>query len=188
MQKLRILETERRFRKDEVITDKQKATSVKDIVDILMPQMGDLKTKVFKVVDLDSNNQILDILNTTIGTVDQANPIIREIIHSALQKFAASIICVRNHQSGETLPSNEDIIFAKELSQAGKIMQGKVMKMISFQCYSSGYWKKMSHGKKIPKILHPNRYAGKRKNKWKIEKYIHQKINRQTEGAIRFQE
>ena len=43
------LEIGRRFREDEVSTGKQKVGSAKDIVDILMPQMRDMKTEVFKV-------------------------------------------------------------------------------------------------------------------------------------------
>lgn len=60
------LEIGRRFREDEASTGKQKVSSVKDIVDILMPQMRDLKTEMFKVVYLDSNNRIIDIAATAI--------------------------------------------------------------------------------------------------------------------------
>ena len=51
----------RRFREDEVSIGKQKIKSAKDIVEILMPQMRDRKTEVFKVVHLDSNNRIIDM-------------------------------------------------------------------------------------------------------------------------------
>jgi len=69
-----------------VSTGKQKIASAKDVVDIVMPQLRDLKTEVFKVVYLDSNNRIIDISDASVGTVDQAFPIVREIIHAALQK------------------------------------------------------------------------------------------------------
>jgi DNA repair protein RadC len=120
------LEIGRRFREDEVTVSKQKITSAKDIVDILMPQMRDLKTEVFKVIYLDNNNCIIDISDAAIGTIDHAFPIIREIIHSALQKFAKSIVCVHNHPSGNILPSPEDKKFTKELCIAGKLMEVRV--------------------------------------------------------------
>lgn len=116
------LEIGRRFREDEVSTGKQKIASAKDIVDIVMPQMRDLKTEVFKVAYLDSNNRIIDISDTAIGTVNQVIPIIREIIHSALQKFAVSIICLHNHPSANTAPSTEDRRLTKELGDASKLM------------------------------------------------------------------
>ncbi|MBU1809399.1 MAG: DNA repair protein RadC [Candidatus Omnitrophica bacterium] len=121
------LEIGRRFREDEASAGKQKITSAKDVVAIIMPQVRDLKTEVFKVVYLDSNNRIIDIADAVTGTVTKAMPIVREIIHSALQKFAASIICAHNHPSAKTEPSAEDKKFTKELYDAGKLMEIKVL-------------------------------------------------------------
>jgi len=121
------LEIGRRFREDEASTGKQKVSSAKDIVDILKPQLRDLKTELFKVVYLDSNNRIVDITDAATGTVNHAMPIVREIIHSALQKFAVSIICVHNHPSANITPSTEDRKFTKELSDAGKLMEIKIV-------------------------------------------------------------
>ena len=121
------LEIGRRFREDEASAGKQKVKSAKDIVEILMPQLRDLKTEVFKVVYLDSNNRIIDIVDATTGTVNQAMPIVREIIHAALQKFAVSIICVHNHPSGRIEPSLQDKQFTKELNDAGKVIGIKVI-------------------------------------------------------------
>jgi DNA repair protein RadC len=116
------LEIGRRFREDEVISVKQKIASAQDVVSIIMPQMRDLKTEVFKVVYLNSNNRIIDISNAATGTVNQAMPIVREIIHAALQKFAAAIICIHNHPSANITPSPEDKKFTRELSAAGKLL------------------------------------------------------------------
>ena len=121
------LEIGRRFREDEASKDKQKITSAKEVVDIIMPQMRDFKNEVFKVVYLNSKNGIIEIADAACGTVDRAMPIVREIIHAALQKFAASIICAHNHPSGDPKPSAEDAAFTKELYQAGKIMQIRVL-------------------------------------------------------------
>jgi DNA repair protein RadC len=121
------LEIGRRFREDEVLSIKQKIASAQDVVNMLLPQVRDLKTEVSKVVFLDSDNQIIDISDAATGTVNQALPIIREIIHTALQKYAAAIVCVHNHPSGNTTPSPEDKQFTKELSAAGKLMGIKVL-------------------------------------------------------------
>ena len=92
-----------------------------------MPQMRDLKTEIFKVIYLDSHNRITDIVNAAVGTVNHAMPIIREIIHGALQNFAVSIICVHNHPSGDPKPSTEDRDFTRELCQAGNVMRVKML-------------------------------------------------------------
>lgn len=121
------LEIGRRYRQNEVSIVKQKITSVRDVVDIVMPQMRDLKTELFKVVYLDSINRIIDISDAAVGTVNQVMPIVREIIHSALQKFAVSIVCVHNHPSGDMTPSMQDKEFTKQLCDAGKVLQVKVL-------------------------------------------------------------
>jgi len=114
------LEIGRRFREDEVFSVKQKIASARDIVDIVLPHMRDLKTEVSKVVYLNGDSRIIDISDAATGTVNQAMPIIREIIHAALQKFATAIVCVHNHPSANITPSPEDEKFTKELAAAGK--------------------------------------------------------------------
>ena len=116
------LEIGKRFREDEVLGSKQKIASAKEVVDIIMPQMRDLKTEVFKVIYLNSNNKIIDIADAAYGTVNQAAPIVREIVHGALQKFAAAIICVHNHPSANIAPSAEDKKITGELSAAAKLL------------------------------------------------------------------
>ena len=121
------LEIGRRFRDVEVNGPRQKIASAQDIVDMIMPQMRDLKTEIFKVVYLNSNNRIIEISDAAVGTVNHAMPIVREIIHTALQKFAAAIICVHNHPSANIAPSPEDKKFTQELTAAGKLMDIKVL-------------------------------------------------------------
>jgi len=121
------LEIGRRFREDEALIVKQKIASARDIIEIILPQMRDLKTEVSKVVYLNSDNRIIDISDAALGTVNHAMPIIREIFHSALQKYAAAIICIHNHPSGNIVPSPADNIFTKELTAAGKLMGIKVL-------------------------------------------------------------
>ncbi len=120
------IEIGRRFQ-EETLTEKQKIKSAKDIVDLLMPRMRDLKKEVFKVVLLNTQNQILGIEEITQGTVNRAAPIIREIFQKALQHFAAAIICVHNHPSGNPNPSREDECFTDELIKAGNVLQIKVL-------------------------------------------------------------
>lgn len=121
------LEIGRRFREVESSLEKIKIKSSRDIVDILMPRMRDLKKEVFKVVFLNSQNQIIAIEDITEGTVNHASPIIREIFQKALQHFAVSIVCVHNHPSGECVPSQEDKNFTRQLMTAGDTLQVKVL-------------------------------------------------------------
>ena len=114
------LEIGRRFREDETKEQRPQIKSSKDVVDILMPRMRDLKKEVFKVVYLDSQNRIIEISDAAEGTVTHAYPIIREIFQKALQLFASSAICAHNHPSGAIEPSKEDEELTRHLIRAGK--------------------------------------------------------------------
>ncbi len=121
------IEIGRRFQEEEVKQNKPKIKSAQDVVEFIMPRMRDLKKEIFKVLLLNSQNQIIEIIEATEGTVNKATPIIREIFQKAMQHFATSIICVHNHPSGNPKPSREDKAFTDELVQAGKVLQIKVL-------------------------------------------------------------
>jgi len=106
---------------------KGKAKSSKEVADLFMPRMRDLKKEVFKVLLLDGRNNIADIVEIDEGTVTQTTPYVREIISKALQNFSPAIVCVHNHPSGDPKPSQEDKNFTKELVNAGKFMQVKIL-------------------------------------------------------------
>ncbi len=103
--------------------------SPKEVADLFMPRMRDLKKEAFKILLLDGQSNIMDIKGIEIdeGTVTQASPNIREIMSKALQNFAAALVCVHNHPSGNPDPSQEDKRFTKDLVIAGKAMQIRVL-------------------------------------------------------------
>ena len=121
------IEIGRRFREEQIKQVQPKMESAKDVANILMPRMRDLKKEIFKVLLLNSQNRIIDITEVEEGTVNQANPIIREIFYRALQDFAAFIICVHNHPSGNPQPSQEDKEFTQKLVQAGEALLIKAL-------------------------------------------------------------
>jgi DNA repair protein RadC len=92
-----------------------------------MPRLRDLKKEVFKLILLNSRNHVIDIVEITQGTVNQANPLMREIFQKALENFSVGIICAHNHPSGDCQPSQEDKLFTKELIAAGKVLQIKIL-------------------------------------------------------------
>jgi len=101
---------------------KSKIKDSKDIADLFIGRMRDLKKEIFQILLLNNRNNIIDTIEITEGTVSQAHPIIREIISKALQAFASALVCVHNHPSGNSCPSKEDRDFTRELCQAGKVM------------------------------------------------------------------
>ena len=121
------IEIGRRFQEEHIKEDRPVIESSKDVVEILMPRLRDLKKETVKVLLLNSQNRIIDIIEATEGTVNYANPIIRDIFQKALQSFAVSLICVHNHPAGDPTPSPEDRKFTRELYQGGKCLQISVL-------------------------------------------------------------
>jgi len=91
-----------------------------DVANYLMPLMRDLKKERFMLLLLDRRNTISDMVDIDYGTVDRANPYIRDIIQTAIKYNAPSIIVAHNHPSGSATPSKDDKSFTKSLMMATK--------------------------------------------------------------------
>jgi len=121
------LEIGRRFREEKAKDDRFMVQSSKEAAAILAPRMRHLRKEVFKVMLLDSQNRIIEIIEAQEGTVNRVCPSLREIFAKALEYFAVSIICFHNHPCGEPAPSLEDKEFTLRLSEAGKALQINIL-------------------------------------------------------------
>ncbi|KQC09474.1 MAG: hypothetical protein APR62_14150 [Smithella sp. SDB] len=114
------IEMGKRFYEGKVVPRKIKIEKAKDVAVLLSPRMRDLKKEVFKVLYLDTKNRLINIVELSNGTVDEVNPVIREIFHKALECFASSFICVHNHPSGNCEPSVDDRDLTKDILDVSK--------------------------------------------------------------------
>jgi len=121
-----VFEIARRFMSEKSYS-RRTVNSPKEAAALFMPRLRDLKKEIFKILLLDSKNNIIDTFEIEEGTVDRAAPQVREIAVKALQNFAVSIIAVHNHPSGDPEPSEEDISFTEELKKAGDVLQLNVL-------------------------------------------------------------
>lgn len=109
-----------------------KVVSSKSVWDILRRHLVDLNHEEFWILLLSRNNKVLakELISKggLSGTV--ADPKI--IFGIALQHQASAIILAHNHPSGNLKPSHEDISLTQKLSQAGKILDIKVLDHLIF--------------------------------------------------------
>jgi len=101
--------------------------SSREVFDYLYHSMRDLKKEVFKVMFMDSQNQVIGIEDLFEGTLNASAVYPREIIEKAIRYNAASLIFVHNHPTGNPEPSENDRQITWELVFAGSIMQMKVL-------------------------------------------------------------
>ncbi len=121
-----VQEVAREFLKKKII-DKPIYKSSQEIFDYLYHSMRDLKKEVFKVLYLNSQNQIIDTANLFEGTITNSSISPRQVMESAIKHNAASLIFVHNHPSGNPEPSPNDKEITKDLLYAASIMQIKVL-------------------------------------------------------------
>ncbi len=121
-----VQEVAREFLKEKII-DKSVYKSSQEIFDYLYHSMRDLKKEVFKVIYLNSQNQIIDITNLFEGTITSSSISPRQVMESAIKHNAASLIFVHNHPSGNPEPSGNDKEITRDLLYAASIMQIKVL-------------------------------------------------------------
>lgn len=133
-----VQEVSRRFLKEKIIK-KAICRSSKEVFDYLYHSLRDLKKEQFKVIFVDTKNQIIEEKTLFEGTVDSSAVYPREIMKDALKYHASSLIFVHNHPSGDPEPSLCDKEITKELVFAAKIMQLKVLDhiIIGNNCYFS---------------------------------------------------
>ncbi|MGD1967508.1 MAG: DNA repair protein RadC [Desulfobacterales bacterium] len=94
----------------------------KALFDYLYHQIGDKRREFFKVIFLNSKNQVIAAETISEGTLTASSVYPREVIQAALSYDAAALIFAHNHPSGDPQPSSEDIVVTRQLVFAGKVM------------------------------------------------------------------
>lgn len=107
--------------------DKIKIDSPTKIVNLMMDELRYLKQEHFKIVLLDTKNQIIKIENISVGTLNASIVHPRDVFNAAIKRHANSMILLHNHPSGDPSPSQEDINITNRLIEVGEIIGIKVL-------------------------------------------------------------
>ena len=94
----------------------------KALFDYLYHSIGDKNREFFKVIFLNSKNQVIGARTISEGTLTASSVYPREVIQAALSHDAAALIFAHNHPSGDPKPSSEDVAVTRQLVFAGKVM------------------------------------------------------------------
>ena len=93
----------------------------------LFPELPNSAQEAFCCVDVDAKNNVLDKRLVTLGLADATLIHPREVYRGAILNNAAAIIVVYNHPSGDSSPSAEDLRITKQLVEAGRIVDIRVL-------------------------------------------------------------
>ena len=121
-----IHEVSRRFLRDRMI-GRPACHSSREVYEYLTHALRDQKREQFKVIFLDSKNQVLTEKTLFEGTVDSSAVYPREVIKDALRVGAAALIFAHNHPSGDPEPSLCDKEVTRDLVFAARLVEIRVL-------------------------------------------------------------
>jgi DNA repair protein RadC len=94
----------------------------KALFDYLYHSIRDKSREFFKVIFLNSKNEVIAANTISEGTLTASSVYPREVIQAALGHAAAALIFAHNHPSGDPQPSSDDVAVTRQLVFAGRIM------------------------------------------------------------------
>ena len=108
---------------------KKDAPSIKTPADVAkeLVEFNDSETEQFIIMVLDARNKlkIAEVVTSGLSDASLVHP--REVFKTAVRASGNAVILAHNHPSGNTSPSPEDIRITKQMVEAGKILDIKVL-------------------------------------------------------------
>lgn len=86
-----------------------------------------LAQESFHVLALNTRNRLIGRMMVTLGVVDSCLVHPREVFRGAIMTNASAIVLVHNHPSGDPTPSAEDVRITKQLIEAGKVLDIRII-------------------------------------------------------------
>ena len=113
--------------KDKAEKQKISFKNKNQLISYLRNDIGFSKNEEFKVLFLNSVNEIIETEILFTGTIDKSAVYPRKILERALYHNARSIVFVHNHPSGNVSPSEKDIELTEEMKKFFKIVDINVL-------------------------------------------------------------
>ena len=93
----------------------------------LCSDLRGLAQESFQVLCLNAKNKLINRHMVTLGLADASLVHPREVFRPAIIDNACAMLLVHNHPSGDPTPSADDIRITKQLIEAGRIVDIKVL-------------------------------------------------------------
>lgn len=95
-------------------SQKVRITQSKEAYEIFK-DMENLKKEKVDIICLNSRFEYISRETIAVGSINCANVLPREILYPAIINNASFILIAHNHPSGDSTPSNEDVLFTKKI-------------------------------------------------------------------------
>lgn len=110
-----------------------------DVFNLLQATFQYLDREHFKVLHLNTKNQVMKVETTSIGLLNSAPVHPREVFKEAVRMNSSGLILAHNHPSGDPSPSKDDLKLTARLYEAGNIIGIQIMDHLIFgnNCFVS---------------------------------------------------
>jgi DNA repair protein RadC len=102
--------------------NKYKVKNPWDIYKYYMESLRYEQKEIFKVVLLNTKNEIITDVDVSVGTLNSSLVHPREVFKEAIKRSSNKMILIHNHPSGSVEPSNEDKNITDRLIKCGEII------------------------------------------------------------------
>ena len=92
------------------------------MIELIKEKMRFLDVEQFYGFYFDSNMKLIEQAQISVGTVDAAILMPRDVFRYACYYNACSVVIAHNHPSGDPTPGENDILLTKRIIESGKIM------------------------------------------------------------------
>ncbi|MFM8597068.1 MAG: RadC family protein [Flavobacteriales bacterium] len=132
-----VFELSRRYQASKVKKRNQIKKS-KDVYELLQPKLSDLDHEQFFVLYLSFSNEIIEMMQLSVGGRHSTIADAKRIFQYALRCAAIGIILCHNHPSGSLLPSDQDKMLTSDIQKFAKLIDMKLLDHLIFT--DNGYF------------------------------------------------
>jgi len=118
-----VLERRLRYRMDR----HECLTQPKDAMNLARLRLAELPYEVFAVFFLDNRHRLIAFEELFQGTIDGASVHPREVVRRTIAHNAAALVLAHNHPSGVAEPSAADLKITRQLTEALKLLDVRVI-------------------------------------------------------------
>ncbi|SEM18313.1 DNA replication and repair protein RadC [bacterium A37T11] len=127
-----------RRRKEAPEEDRPVIHSSKDVYQLLKPMYADLNHEEFWILLVNNANKVLNKQLISRGGTGGTVVDVKIVFQLVIQHGATTVVLTHNHPSGSLRPSPEDVSITKRISQAGALLDIRVMDHVIFT--DKGYY------------------------------------------------
>lgn len=102
-------------------------SSPETVLKFVRVRLSGMTNEAFMVIYMNVKNEVIDYSILHEGTIDNVAVYPRRIIETALSRHASGVILVHNHPSGNPMPSREDKALTRDIADAAKTLDIRVL-------------------------------------------------------------